>query len=101
MRHLADQMPAFKSAYSFVVEQDNADFEATLAKLMEMPVSAIATNGVITVDASAGMGEVARVLADRRLKKAPVMENGKMIGIINRSNVTKYSVNRYFAALES
>jgi len=101
MRHLADQVPAFKSAYSFVVEQDNADFEATLAKLMEMPVSTIATNGVITVDASAGMGEVARVLADRRLKKAPVMENGKMIGIINRSNVTKYSVNRYFAALES
>ena len=36
---------------------------------MQMPVSAIATNGVITVDASAGMGEVARVLADRRLKK--------------------------------
>ena len=101
MRHLADQVPAFKSAYSFVVEQDNADFEATLAKLMEMPVSTIATNGVITVDASAGMGEVARVLADRRLKKAPVMENGKMIGIINRSNVTRYSVNRYFAALES
>ena len=101
MRHLADQVPAFKSAYSFVVEQDNADFEATLAKLMEMPVSTIATNGVITVDASAGMGEVARVLADRRLKKAPVMENGKMIGIINRSNVTKYSGNRYFAALES
>ena len=101
MRHLADQVPAFKSVYSFVVEQDNADFEATLAKLMEMPVSTIATNGVITVDASAGMGEVARVLADRRLKKAPVMENGKMIGIINRSNVTKYSVNRYFAALES
>ena len=101
MRHLADQVPAFKSAYSFVVEQDNADFEATLAKLMEMPVSTIATNGVITVDASAGMGEVARVLADRRLKKAPVMENGKMIGIINRSNVTKYSVHRYFAALES
>ncbi|MBQ9003699.1 MAG: MFS transporter [Eggerthellaceae bacterium] len=97
MRHLADQTPAFKSAYSFVVERENADFEATLARLMQMPVSAIATDGVVTVDASAGMGEVARVLADRRLKKAPVMEGGRMIGVINRSNVTKYSVNRYFA----
>jgi DHA2 family lincomycin resistance protein-like MFS transporter len=37
------------------------------------------------------------ILADRHLKKAPVMEGGKMVGIINRSNITKYSVGRYLA----
>ncbi|MBQ9004534.1 MAG: MFS transporter, partial [Eggerthellaceae bacterium] len=101
MRHLADQTPAFKSAWSFVVEQGNADFEATLSRLMLMPVSDIARHELITVNANAGMGEVACVLADHHLKKAPVMENGRMIGIVNRSNVTKYSVNRYFAALDA
>jgi len=101
MRHLADQVPTFKSCWSFVVEQGNADFESTLAELMEKPVSSIARDSVITVEAASGMGEVARVLAENHLKKAPVMENGKMIGIVNRSNVTKYSVNRYFSATSS
>ena len=101
MRHLADQVPAFKSAWSFVVEQGNADFESTLTKLMEMPVSSIARDTIITVEAAAGMGEVARVLAENHLRKVPVMENGKMIGIVNRSNVTKYSVSRYLSAVSA
>ena len=101
MSRLADQTPAFMSAYSFVLEQDNAEFEDAVRQLMEKPVSTVAKPNVITVDASAGMGEVARILADRHLKKVPVMENGKMVGIINRSNITKYSVGRYLAQQES
>ena len=97
MQYLADQVPAFKSAYSFVVEHGNADFDAKLAGLMGEPIAHIAHDGVITVDASADMGEVARLLAENHLKKAPVMEDGRMVGIINRSNVTKYSLNWYFA----
>ena len=100
MRHLADQTPTFMSAYSFVFEQDNAEFESTVQSLMGKPVTSLAKSGVITVDASAGMGEVARILAERHLKKAPVMENGRMVGIVNRSNITKYSVMRYLEQME-
>lgn len=95
MRYLADQTPAFMSAWSFMLEQDNEEFGRTVGALMERPISSIAKPSIVTVDVSASMGEVARILADRHLKKAPVMEGGKMVGIINRSNITKYSVSHY------
>ena len=96
---LADQVPAFKTSWSFVVERDNADFDATLRKAMALSVSEIATKRVISVNVSDDLGEVARVLSEGHLKKAPVLENGVMVGIINRSNITRYAIDRYHADL--
>lgn len=96
MASLADQVPAFKTAWSFVVERENADFDATLRETMALPVSEIATKRVISVDVNDDLGEVARVLSEGHLKKAPVLENGRMVGIINRSNITRYAIDRYY-----
>lgn len=95
MRNLADQVPAFKSAWSFMVELENADFKQTLSEVMEMPVMQMATRKVITVNLDDEMGEVARVLADNHLKKAPVMQGSTMVGIINRSSITSYAVSTF------
>ncbi len=95
MRSLANQVPAFKSAWSFIVELDNEDFNKTLGEVMKTPVSQMATRNVITVNATDDMGTVARVLVDNHLKKAPVMQDGHMVGIINRSNITAYAVSTY------
>lgn len=100
MRVLADQVPAFKSAWSFVVELGNADFEQTIDEAFKAPVSSIATHDVIVVDRDDEMGHVARVLADNHLKKVPVVSNGKMVGIVNRSNITRYAVNHYLRSTE-
>lgn len=97
MANLADQVPAFKTAWSFVIERENADFDATLRETMALPVSSIATKRVISVDLHDDLGEVARVLAESHLKKAPVIEDGRMVGIINRSNITRYAIDRYLA----
>ena len=95
MRSLANQVPAFKSAWSFIVELDNEDFTKTLGEVMRTPVSQMATRNVITVNATDDMGAIARVLVDNHLKKAPVMQDGRMVGIINRSNITAYAVSAY------
>lgn len=95
MRSLADQVPAFKSAWSFVVELSNSDFERTLSEVMSSPVNQIATHNVISVNVGDDMGAVARVLADNHLKKAPVLDGNRMVGIINRSNITSYAVSSY------
>lgn len=95
IRSLANQVPAFKSAWSFIVELDNEDFNKTLSEVMKTPVSQMATRNVITVNATDDMGAVARVLVDNHLKKAPVMQDGRMVGIINRSNITAYAVSTY------
>ncbi|MBQ6586372.1 MAG: DHA2 family efflux MFS transporter permease subunit [Coriobacteriales bacterium] len=95
MRHLADVSPVFKNAYSFIAERDDLDFQRTLDDLMHIPVANICTKGAISVDVNASLGEVCRVLANGHLKKAPVMENGRMVGIINRSNITRYCITSY------
>lgn len=97
MASLADQVPAFKSAWSFVVECDNDDFGATVRSALALPVGAIATKRVISVDVEDDLGEVARVLAERHLKKAPVLDGGVMVGVINRSNIAKYALESYFS----
>lgn len=101
MRSLADQVPAFKSAWSFLVELGNADFEKTMAEVMSMPVEQIATRNVITVAVDDDMGVVARVLADNHLKKTPVMDGNRMVGVINRSNITNYAVAAFLEAGQS
>jgi DHA2 family lincomycin resistance protein-like MFS transporter len=100
MRYLADQHAAFRSPYSFIVESDNGKFNEKLAELVQMPVTEIATKHVISVDVDMGLGEICRILGEHRLKKAPVLADGKMIGIINRSNITQYSVSNYLENFE-
>ncbi len=93
---LADQVPAFKSAWSFVVELDNTDFERTVRETMNTPVRQLAAKDIVSVNATDEIGYVARILAERHLKKVPVVESGKMVGIVNRSNITRYAVQHYF-----
>lgn len=99
MALFANQVPAFKTAWSFVVERDNADFDETLKETMHLPVSKVATKQVIAVNVDDDLGEVARILVERHLKKAPVLEGGRMVGIINRSNITRYAIKRYVSDL--
>lgn len=95
MATLADQIPAFKSPWSFIVERENADFDKTIRDAMSVPVERIATKEVVCVDASDDLGMVARILSDRHLKKAPVVRGDLMVGIINRSDISKYAVRRF------
>ncbi len=95
MGSLADKVPAFKSAYSFLAERGNENFDNTVGKTLGRKVGDVATKSVIAVQVSDDLGEVARVLAEKHLKKVPVLEDGKMVGIINRSNIARYAVTRY------
>ncbi|MCI8468657.1 MAG: MFS transporter [Eggerthellaceae bacterium] len=100
MRALADQVPAFKTAWSFIVERENDDFDRTLRETLSLPVTALATKRVMAVDINDDLGEVTRVLAENHLKKAPVLDGGRMVGIINRSNITRYAIARYLGDTE-
>lgn len=97
MRFLANQTPTFKSAYSFVVEEGNRDFGEVADRVLALPVGEVCANRVISVNIDDDLGEVCRLLAERHLKKAPVLDGGQMVGIINRSNITGYAVRHYLS----
>ena len=62
---------------------------------MSMNVREIATKGIIGVDAHDNLTEVCRVLGENHLKKVPVLDNGQVVGVINRSDITHYTMETY------
>ena len=76
-------------------ESDDHDFNEKLEKLMSMNVREIGAAGSIGVDVHADLADVCRVLGENRLKKVPVMDKGRIVGMINRSDITQYSMKKY------
>jgi CBS domain-containing protein len=74
---------------------DDEEYEDKLKRLMGMQVDEIGVSHAICVNIHADLEEVCRVLSEYHLKKVPVLENGAIVGVINRSDVTKYSMAKY------
>lgn len=75
----------------------NKDFARKLDELMTMPAKSIGAKGIIGVDVHADLPEVCRVLGENHLKKVPVLDEGQVVGVINRSDITHYSMEQYLA----
>lgn len=83
------------AALTMIPTSQDADFSQRLAKLSRLKVSDVATRGIIGVDIHDDLTEVCRVLGENHLKKVPVLEDGRVVGVINRSNITQYSMREY------
>ena len=62
-----------------------------------MQALSIGAKGIIGVDVHADLPEVCRVLGENHLKKVPVLDEGQVVGVINRSDITHYSMEQYLA----
>ena len=76
---------------------DHAGFAQKLEKLMGMRASDIGAKGIIGVSIHADLPEVCRVLGENHLKKVPVLDGGVIVGVINRSDITHFSMEKYLA----
>ena len=75
----------------------NKDFARKLDELMGMQSLSIGAKGIIGVDVHTDLPEVCRVLGENHLKKVPVLDDGQVVGVINRSDITHYSMEQYLA----
>ena len=95
---LARQDTTFTSFYSYTIDSNEQGFEEKASTLIDMKVGTIATKNVLTVDLQDDMRTVCATLAQHHLKKAPVMDKGKMVGIVSRTDITRYTVGLYAKA---
>lgn len=52
-------------------------------------VSEMMTSPVVTIDENADVVEVAEILSAKRIKRVPVMSNGRMVGIVSRADLVR------------
>ncbi len=76
---------------------DTTTYDEKLEQIMHLPVSSVGVKGTIGVNIHADLEEVCRVLANNHLKKVPVIEDDHIVGVINRSDITQYSMESYLA----
>ncbi len=78
-----------------LTDESHDDFDKKTDKVMCANVLQIAHRGVISVDIHTDIREVCRVLGENHLKKVPVTENGIIVGVVNLSDITHYSMSKY------
>ncbi len=80
-------------------EKLDPDFSNHLDNIMSAPALGFATKNIITVDIHDSFAEVCRTLGENHLRKAPVVDDGRLVGIVNRSDVTAYALGLYTSKL--
>lgn len=71
------------------------DVERWIGRIMELPVTSIASNRLVGIDAHATVHDMYRILSENSMRRVPVLDNGKICGIIDRSDVTAYALEFY------
>lgn len=83
------ELTFFDPSLTLVHFADDGDFKARLADLLALNVMNVATPHVITVDSDDSIDEACHVLAERRIKKVPVVHDGKLVGTLSRRNIIR------------
>lgn len=76
---------------------DDTSLKDRLDSLMDLNVMALATKQVVTVEKDTSLDEACRLLGEKRIKKMPVVENGKLVGTLSRRDVIVSLAEEHFA----
>jgi len=68
-----------------MVDQD--DFWKRLGSLLELEAMKLATKQVISIEGDENVEKAFKMLSEKRIKKVPVLYEGKLVGTLSRSNI--------------
>lgn len=69
-------------------------FQEELKKITAYKVRDMMTTKVITVDVNTPIEEIATLMIEKRINRVPVIEDGRVVGIITRQNVLKSMIGK-------
>lgn len=88
LKYLSNQSGSyFTDGTNFYSLVDQEDFWGKLGGLLELQALRIATRRVISIDAHADVEDAFKTLSEKRIKKIPVLLEGRLVGTLSRSNI--------------
>lgn len=95
VRFFAKNYSDIKNIYTYaVVDGVENEFDTKVKELSDMKVCDIANNYPFVLDINEDLGDVCKKLGERHMKKAPVLQNGELVGIVDRKDITKYVMKK-------
>jgi len=99
MKSLADAgTPVVDLTYSLSVFADDVAFDLRLKHLMQANVMDVATERVVSIDLETPIERVCTVLGEGRIKKLPVLQAGRLVGTVSRSDVNRALMSAFLQA---
>lgn len=89
LKHMARTVPWFYEVFSTGMPalDDIEPLDDKIARLARLRVEEVMTRRVVVVDVKTPIEDVARVLMARAIKRVPVVEDGRVIGVVSRGDV--------------
>lgn len=87
LKYLMRQSGRYSDGMNFFMMIEDHDLQTRLHSLLDLNAMDIATLKVVTVEASDDPEDVFKTLSQKRIKKVPVVSNGKYVGCLSRRNI--------------
>lgn len=68
---------------------DSTETELEFAKVVAERAGSAMTSPAITIEATAPLREAATLMVDRRINRLPVLEGGRLVGIVSRADLVR------------
>jgi len=89
-KKIAPKTPDVLSILGAMVYYDGAkEYQEAFRKMAANTAQEIMTEPAITVDVDDDFGKVGQVILDHHIKRVPVLDKGKLVGLISRSDLVK------------
>lgn len=96
MRYLAGgERKAMDPLYAYMSIAERGELAQRVPELLSTNVMELATKKVICIEEDASVENVCLALSDPRIKKLPVVADGKLAGTISRSDLVRYLLSEF------
>ena len=85
-------------AYGLAIYRHDEEFSQRLSEVAQLNVMELATDSVVCVPLNASIEDACATLSAKRIKKAPVIRDGALVGTISRSDVVRQLMASYAEA---
>ncbi|MDM8521566.1 CBS domain-containing protein [Anaerolineales bacterium HSG6] len=90
VRNTHFKMPNFVMILDIVIHlESKRDYEERLRNVLGTRAEQIMSKPAVTIAPSASIEDLANIMVDKRMNPVPVVENGKLVGVVSRRDVIR------------